>query len=149
MPAITLISLVPNFASPEEHTNIVGSTPTSFNDIPAVLRHKEENVSVTLLPPLDGFTQDDAAKGTLYVIESVLIFMSSAGPGFQIEYPAITLHAISRSEAKPSIYCQLDEHIGEVLEADGDITDIRELIIAPQNASACNFPPFFRPDCRC
>lgn len=36
--------------------------------------------------------------------------MSTTGKGFQITYPSITLHAISRSgEGPASIYCQLDE----------------------------------------
>lgn len=41
---------------------------------------------------------------------SALVFMSITGKGFQITYPSITLHAISRSgEGPASIYCQLDE----------------------------------------
>lgn len=64
-----IITAVPNFVSPEEHRNILTSTPSSFSDIPPVLRHKEENVSVTLDPPLSGFTPEDAANGVLYIIE--------------------------------------------------------------------------------
>jgi nucleotide-sensitive chloride channel 1A len=67
--------------------------------------------------------------------------MSNAGRGFQIEYPAITLHAVSRGERGPSIYCQLDEHAGEkntgsvVENEDGD-SEMRELTIFPQNPSS-------------
>lgn len=68
MPSVNLITALPNFVSPDEHRALVGSTPTSFNDIPPVLRYKEENVSVSLDPPLDGFTGPDSAQGTLYVI---------------------------------------------------------------------------------
>ncbi|KAF9069870.1 regulator of volume decrease after cellular swelling-domain-containing protein [Rhodocollybia butyracea] len=107
--AATLISCLPNFVSPEEHRSLVRSTPASFNDIPPVLRHKEECVSVTLEPALDDFTDEDGKQGVLYVLESALIFMSNAGKGFQIEYPSITLHAVSRGDTPPSIYCQLDE----------------------------------------
>lgn len=36
--------------------------------------------------------------------------MSSVGHGFQIQYPSITLHAISHKiEPGPYIYCQIDE----------------------------------------
>lgn len=69
MPAATLTTSLPIFVGPEEHRNIVGTTPTSFNDIPPKLCHKEENVSVTLDPPLEGFSTEDGAHGTLYVIE--------------------------------------------------------------------------------
>ena len=64
-----IIATIPDFVSPEEHRNVVASTPSSFSDIRPVLRHKEENVSVTLDPPLDGFTPEDAANGILYVVE--------------------------------------------------------------------------------
>lgn len=69
MAPFTLISTLPPFISPDEHKNIVASTPASFSDIPPVLRHREENVSVTVEPPVDGFTAEDCALGTLYVIE--------------------------------------------------------------------------------
>ncbi|KAJ3987139.1 regulator of volume decrease after cellular swelling-domain-containing protein [Lentinula detonsa] len=115
--AATLIGAVPKFVSPEEHRNIVGSTPASFNDIPPVLRH-EEPVSVTFEPSLDGFNEVDGKEGVLYVLESVLIFMSKTGKGFQIEYPSITLHAVSRGDTPPSIYCQLDESSAKAMKID-------------------------------
>nr|GAT60973.1 predicted protein [Mycena chlorophos] len=138
MPAAALITVVPAHISREEHAAAVAQTPSSFNDIPSVLCHREENVAVTLDPPLDGFSADDGAQGTLYVIESVLVFMAATGRGFQIEYPAITLHAVSRSEAGPSIYCQLDENAGEEQAAASseEVDDMRELTIVPQSADA-------------
>ncbi|KAE9399261.1 hypothetical protein BT96DRAFT_957291 [Gymnopus androsaceus JB14] len=132
MAAATLISSIPNFVSPEEHKTIVGSTPSSFSDIPPVLRHKEESVSVTLEPSLEGFSEEDGKEGTLYVLESALIYMSKAGKGFQIEYPSITLHAVSRGDTHPSIYCQLDERRG----SREDDMDMRELSIVPTRVEA-------------
>lgn len=61
--------------------------------------------------------------------------MSSNGRGIQIEYPSITLHAISRADNKPSIYCQLDEHVASTEEAQGEedeANEMRELVIVPQ-----------------
>ncbi|OAX36666.1 hypothetical protein K503DRAFT_793265 [Rhizopogon vinicolor AM-OR11-026] len=137
MVSTTLIPSVPQYVSVEEHRNIVGSTPESFNDIPPVLRHKEENVRVTLDPPLQSFTEQDCTNGTLFVIESALVFMSSTGVGFQVPYQAITLHAIARPESGPSIYCQLDELAGEPAAADSpendEAADMRELSIIPSN----------------
>jgi len=119
--------------SPEEHRIIVASTPSSFSDIRPVLHHKQDNVAVTLDPPLQAFTPEDGANGVLYIIESALVFMSSTGRGFQVKYPAITLHAISRGDA-PSIYCQLDEtdNSSSPEEASED-APMRELTIVPQD----------------
>ncbi|KAL0954702.1 hypothetical protein HGRIS_003651 [Hohenbuehelia grisea] len=132
MPAATLIDSLPASISPEEHKVLVGSTPVSFSDIPPVLRHKEENVAIAFDPPVDGFTTENPAKGTLYVIESALVFMPSSGRGVQINYPSITLHAISRADSGPSVYCQLDDSNPD----DKESCDVRELHILPQDSSS-------------
>lgn len=99
-------------------------------------------MSVTLDPPLDGFSAEDGARGTLYVIESALYFMSfTSGRGLQIDYPAITLHAISRAESGPCVYCQIDDTAGQaaangVAEETQEYTDMRELTIIPQQAES-------------
>ncbi|KAJ7056554.1 regulator of volume decrease after cellular swelling-domain-containing protein [Mycena amicta] len=135
MPAATLISSVPLFISRDEHTVAVAQTPASFSDIPP------QNVSVSLDPPLDGLSPEDTAQGTLYVLESVLVFMSTTGRGFQVEYPAITLHAVSRAEAGP--------HAGEPEGAASseEVDDLRELSIVPQTADALE--PIFEALSRC
>jgi nucleotide-sensitive chloride channel 1A len=70
----------------------------------------------------------------------------SGSSGFQIEYPAITLHAISRGESGPSIYCQLDEALmvaagdsNEADEDDGGDAQMRELTIFPQHPESRTF----------
>jgi hypothetical protein len=71
--------------------------------------------------------------------------MPDSGPsGFQIEYPAITLHAISRGESGPSIYCQLDETLDDAGGSAGDEGDegnaqMRELIIVPEQPKSRTF----------
>ncbi|KAH9921312.1 regulator of volume decrease after cellular swelling-domain-containing protein [Fomitopsis serialis] len=140
MAPFTLVTALPNHISPEEHKIIVASTPASFASIPPVLRHKEENVSVTIDPPLEGFPLEDLANGTLYVIESALVFLSANGRGWSVEYPSITLHAISRAESGPSIYCQLDEAAALAdseapIDEDAD-TEMKELIIVPRDATS-------------
>nr|VWO96075.1 N/A [Ganoderma boninense] len=137
--AIGVVCALPTHISPDEHRAISASTPASFADIPPVLRHKQQNVSVSLDPPLDGFSTQDAANGTLYVIESVLVFLSDTGRGFQIDYPSITLHAISRATAGPSIYCQLDEPPAADAPDDDDEespSHMRELVILPKDPSS-------------
>lgn len=71
MPAVNLISTLPTFTSQDEHTTLVGSTPNSFTDIPPVIRHKEEDVSVVLEPELEGLSN---AQGTLYVLTRSVVF---------------------------------------------------------------------------
>lgn len=163
MAPITIISSPPRSVTAAEHRQLIASTPASFSDIPPVLRHKEESVAVSLDPPLEGFSPEDSAKGTLYVTErycvqllslwyfisfffSVLAFLSETGKGFQIEYPTITLHAIARGEVEPTIYCQLDEALqgqGDGVETE-EVQDMRELKLTPTNAASCMLPhPFF------
>lgn len=68
---------------------------------------------------------------------SVLVFFSTTGRGFQVEYPSITLHAISRAESGPCIYCQLDETpTGDRAENDEDESPMRELKIIPERVEA-------------
>ncbi|KZP27421.1 hypothetical protein FIBSPDRAFT_730844 [Athelia psychrophila] len=149
MPAATFITSLPRHAEAEEHRILVGSTPASFNDIPPKLCHKEENVSVTLDPPLKEFSSEDGANGTLYVIESFLVFMGPSGRGFQIPYPAITLHAVSRAASGPSIYCQLDDTVGEAVPAatTEDTIEMRELTVIPQNQASLD--PIFEALSQC
>ena len=100
-------------------------------------------------------------------LDSVLVFMSTTGHGFKIDYPSITLHAISRAGDRPSIYCQLDEETTaaaeqlshtnlngnvdederdkkgdeggeeEDQEPEQDCSPMRELNIFPQNPQSC------------
>jgi len=67
MRAIQPITSVPSYAVQEEHTSIVASTPLSFNQIPPVIKHKEDNVTVAVDPPIQGFS-DPELKGTLYIL---------------------------------------------------------------------------------
>ncbi|KAI0073688.1 hypothetical protein K474DRAFT_1602976 [Panus rudis PR-1116 ss-1] len=141
MAPFTLVTSLPKYITPEEHKEAIASTPASFSDIPPVLRHKEENVSIKLEPPFEELSAEELSNGTLYVIESALIFMSSSGKGIQVEYPTITLHAVSRAESGPSIYCQLDETVATngadaAPENEEDYSELRELSIIPQNVAS-------------
>ncbi|KAF9790279.1 regulator of volume decrease after cellular swelling-domain-containing protein [Thelephora terrestris] len=132
-----IISALPPCVSPEEHKTLTSTTPESFASIPPVLRFEEPNVSVFFDPPLQDLGPDDCKRGRLYIIESVLAFMSVTGRGFQIEYPSITLHAISRNESGSSIYCQLDETpAGDLPAHEEDDTPMRELKIVPERVEA-------------
>lgn len=75
MPALTEITTLPHHILPEEHKQIIGSTPQSFSDIPPVLRHKEENVTITLDPPIQEFASPEYSRGTIYVIERYVLYV--------------------------------------------------------------------------
>ncbi|KAL5503903.1 hypothetical protein ACEPAH_7974 [Sanghuangporus vaninii] len=136
---VTVITAVPAFISKEEHAQLTAATPSSFSDILPVLRHKQENVRAVFDPPVPDLSEDELKQGTVYILESALVFISeSSGRGFQIDYPSIILHAISRSEP-PSLYCQLGEpasaDVSEV-EDEEEATELRELNIYPEDTSS-------------
>lgn len=67
--AIEIITALPTFITPEEHKNQTSQTPTSFADIPPVIRHLQSDVTVKFEPPLQDLSEDDLKHGSLYVIE--------------------------------------------------------------------------------
>ncbi|KAG8943418.1 hypothetical protein FRC04_002883 [Tulasnella sp. 424] len=140
MPAIQPIPSLPHCVSPAEHAEFISRTPENFADIPPVLRHKQENVTVELIPAPQESTDsglEGVMIGTLYVIESVLAFILPSGKGFSVTYPRITLHAVSRSESTgPYVYCQLDETPEGVEVSDDEDAEMSELKIMPGDMDA-------------
>lgn len=65
---------------------------------------------------------------------------ASGSKGFAVPYPNVTLHAVSRSDNGPSIYCQIDSNPDADLAAggedDGDIADLIELTIIPTDPNS-------------
>jgi nucleotide-sensitive chloride channel 1A len=72
MPSATIIDALPTFISPEEHRAAVQSTPSSFSDIPPVLRHEEKDISVSFDPALEGLSHQ---TGNLYIAERYVFFI--------------------------------------------------------------------------
>ena len=74
------------------------------------------------------------------MLYSVLVFMSTTGKGFQVPYTTIILHAISRADLTPSIYCQLDESQAleeEPTQDEEAELEMRELRIIPSTPESC------------
>jgi chloride channel, nucleotide-sensitive, 1A len=63
--------------------------------------------------------------------------MSVTGKGFHIPYPAITLHAVSRAQEGPCIYCQIDESGPEQNGEEDTDSEMREMSLVPQTEDAC------------
>ncbi|CCA71598.1 hypothetical protein PIIN_05534 [Serendipita indica DSM 11827] len=95
-------------------------------------------------------TEQDCANGIVYVLSSHLIFWSATGKGLQVTYPTISLHAISRAELGPSIYCQLDETLDgedEPTPDEEDAMEMRELRLNVQ--SEASLEPLFEALSQC
>ncbi|KAH7106446.1 regulator of volume decrease after cellular swelling-domain-containing protein [Auriculariales sp. MPI-PUGE-AT-0066] len=129
---LTIIEGPPPFTTPEHHRQLTSATPDSFDSIPPIIRHKDDNVTLTLDPPLDQIPSQNAS-GTLYVTEKVVAFVGPDGRGFSVDYPTLILHAISRAEDGPLLYCQLDESIGTEQADDEDVDGLREIRIKPSS----------------
>ncbi|CAL1293673.1 unnamed protein product [Larinioides sclopetarius] len=60
------------------------------------------------------FGDECLGKGTLYISESVLCWLSSDGDGFSLKYPSIYIHAVSKdlnNFPHPCIYLMVDGRI--------------------------------------
>ena len=67
----------------------------------------------------------------------VVAFIGTDGRGFSVDYPTLILHAISRGEEGPLLYCQLDESIGTEQADDEDVDGLREIKIKPASSESC------------
>ena len=75
-------------------------------------------------------------------ISQVYFYSATAGSGIAVEYPDIIIHAISRQDGRPSIYCQLEQdrffpnqQLPEDEEERQDI--VTELKFMPQDPGTC------------
>ncbi|KAJ8657083.1 hypothetical protein O0I10_007163 [Lichtheimia ornata] len=104
-----------------------------------VVRHTQKDTDLLVLPPLAGV--NEPIRGDLYVCESQVYFYStSANSGIAVDYPDIIIHAISRREERPCIYCQLEAgrfFPNQQLPEDEDEQDIvTELKFMPEDTGA-------------
>jgi hypothetical protein len=106
----------------QEPPVIAESTADALNrDLP-LSKFVANQVRLIFSPEVEGIA--DAGMGTLYITTKNIIFYNS-NQCINIDYPTITIHAISRGDndrlvRKPCIYCQLDLPIQD----QGDGVDI-------------------------
>ncbi|WRT64104.1 uncharacterized protein IL334_001033 [Kwoniella shivajii] len=111
---LTLISSPPISISPEEHAQLTSSTPSSFVDIPPVLRWVDD-VQVVLSSTQGGWEgwNQGKANGRLWVTEDSVAFIPAITsiPGFNLPFPSLILHALtpSNGDVPAHLYCQIDE----------------------------------------
>lgn len=78
----------------------------------------------------------------LYLFSQVYFYSDSAKSGIAVEYPDIIIHAISRQQGQPNIYCQLDAGLffpNQQLPEDEDerAETVTELRLIPRDGGAC------------
>uniref|UniRef100_A0A452FNH0 Methylosome subunit pICln n=1 Tax=Capra hircus TaxID=9925 RepID=A0A452FNH0_CAPHI len=96
--------------------------------------------------------------GTLYIAESRLSWLDGSGLGFSLEYPTISLHAVSRdlnAYPREHLYVMVNAKFGEESkesvadeeeeDSDDDIEPIAEFRFVPSDKSACEYPHSFYP----
>uniref|UniRef100_A0A7S2P5Q4 Chloride conductance regulatory protein ICln n=1 Tax=Zooxanthella nutricula TaxID=1333877 RepID=A0A7S2P5Q4_9DINO len=115
----------------------VERTPARNGDLPVLGDNEEIRLSEPRVKLFTG--QDLQGEGVLHLTTCRIVWLNSQHPSasFAIDYPCVTLHAVSldkESWPEPCLYCQLtteetDEHGGE-----DDEPDIPELRFVPADA---------------
>ncbi|XP_068122584.1 methylosome subunit pICln [Hyperolius riggenbachi] len=94
----------------------------------------------SFLPPEEGVRRQQSdteavmsgeklGKGTLYIAESRLSWLNDSGVGFFLEYPTISLHAISRDTAaypEEHLYVMVNAKLGENAEKETEMKEDEE-----------------------
>jgi len=119
---------------------------TSFPPPSEGIRHEQPNTSALV-------ENKDLGTGTLYIAESRVSWVSEEGQGFSLEYPAISLHAISRDVnafPKECLYLMIDAKLDDPTEKDPsdnsnedddddddgeDVSPVTEIRFIPQDNS--------------
>lgn len=117
---------------------------TSFCYPDSEIIHEQKNTKVLL-------DKRDLGTGTLFISERTLSWKEEGNNGFSIQYPHITLHAISSDTSvypQQCVYVMIDTHISlpggvaqpehEGSDSDSE-ADISELIIAPEDSGSIQY----------
>ena len=153
---LKFISEKPVFITEEEYSE---STPSTFSQLPPILRLRLDNVRCHFQPStafphsdeanegsVNGSISEDVYKGSMFLTDNSISFLTLNRKGFSLDYPSLSLHAISRSlpqaiqnsssdNSEPGcLYCQLDLHAGTEEEDDEGDENIAELWIIPAEA---------------
>ncbi|XP_041357818.1 methylosome subunit pICln-like [Gigantopelta aegis] len=110
---------------------------TSFSPPTEGVRFKEENTVANI----DG---NSIGNGSLFIAESHLSWLGEGGQGFSLEYPAISLHALSRDPntfPSPCLYLMIDaklieqeDKVSNSSDSDEDENPVCEVRFIPSNS---------------
>ena len=66
---LTLTTDVPQYISPDAHDDLTSATPSSFQDIPPILRFQDDAADVIVVPSI-GWAGNGKVKGRIWVTEA-------------------------------------------------------------------------------
>ena len=146
MPLVA-VSEPPRVAAADE-PDAYESTPKSLEEIPSRLVLHVDPVHLCMRPVPPFLQERDidtlASVGTLWLTEQRFTFLPRQGKGFQVDYPSIALHAVSRSVPEYAthddfgtemcLYCQLDDHPERDEEEEDEV--VREMWILTHDAAS-------------
>ncbi|KAI9472542.1 hypothetical protein LPJ55_005255 [Coemansia sp. RSA 990] len=76
--------------------------------------------------PSSKYLSSDTSNGTVYLGEHQLVFHSKSPTfGFALDYKAIIIHAVSKEDPQPHLYCQLNEQFPDNASLEDDIVELR------------------------
>ncbi|XP_063112496.1 methylosome subunit pICln isoform X3 [Cavia porcellus] len=116
------------------------------------LRHQQPDTEAVL-------NGNGLGTGTLYISESRLSWLDGSGLGFSLEYPTISLHAVSRdlnAYPREHLYVMVNSKFGEEIkdsldeeeeDSDDDVEPITEFRFVPTDKSALE--AMFTAMCEC
>lgn len=145
---LVAVSEPPKTAAADE-PGVYESTPESLDDIPSRLVLHMDSVHLCMRPGPSMLQESDSdtltSMGALWLTEKRFTFLPSKGKGFQVDYPSIALHAVSRSVpeyathdsfgTEACLYCQLDDHPERDEEEEDEV--VREMWILTRDAASC------------
>ncbi|ELT98946.1 hypothetical protein CAPTEDRAFT_184496 [Capitella teleta] len=115
---------------------------TSFQPPEDGVRHKQDNTRALVCTR-------DMGNGSLFITESRVSWVGVNGQGFSLEYPHISLHAVSRdpsSHPDPCLYLMLDADVNEAEQNSSDSEDenekMSEVRFVPADPQCCEFCVF-------
>lgn len=132
-----------------DEPGVYESTPKSLDEISSRLVLQMDSVHLCMRPYPPVLQESDtdtlASIGALWLTEKCFTFLPRKGKGFQVDYPAIVLHAVSRSVpeyathddfgTEACLYCQLDDHPEREEEEEDDF--VREMWILTRDSASC------------
>lgn len=124
---------------------------TSFAPPTEGVQHEEKNTGAFIGQKAHG-------TGTLYIAESRVSWRSDAGEGFSLEYPAISLHAVSKDTSTfphPCLYLMIDAKLDDEEEGSDNSSEggddsgaMTEIRFTPQNTESLDAMFHAMSDCQ-
>ncbi|KAJ2847577.1 hypothetical protein IWW36_003784 [Coemansia brasiliensis] len=76
--------------------------------------------------PNSKYLTKETASGTMYLSEHQVVFHSQTTTfGFTLDYQNIIIHAVSKEDSRPHLYCQLNEQFPDNINLEDDIVELR------------------------